>query len=201
MNDFSQRFYHAVYVPIRIIMGFSHPIVRVHGKENLPEGAAVLCCNHTAFSDAVWVILGAHPKRIFRTMAKKELFDHCLLGSFIRKLGAFPVDRNISDINAVKTAFGVLRSDDKLLIFPEGTRVRNREKSNPHNGAVMIAARAGAPIVPVYLTAKKRFWRKLDLVIGEPYHPKYEGRKPSPEELSALTEDMMDRIWQLEASL
>lgn len=201
MSDFPQRFYHGVYWPVRIIMGFTHPIVRVHGRESLPEGAAVLCCNHTSLSDAVWVILGAHTERVFRTMAKKELFDKPLLGRFISKLGAFPVDRDANDITAVKTAFGVLRSGDKLLIFPEGTRVREGETSNPHNGAVTFAARTGAPLVPVYLTAKKRFWGKLDLVFGEAYHPQFEGRKPTAEELNCLTQELMEKIHALGEAL
>ena len=52
-------------------------------------------------------------------MAKKELFSHRVLGWFITKLGAFPVDREANDIHAVKTALGVLREGDKLLIFRE----------------------------------------------------------------------------------
>ena len=110
-------------------------------------------------------------KRIFRIMAKKELFDIPVLGWLITKVGAFPVDRQISDINAQKTALQLLKSGDKLLIFPEGTRIRNGKESHPHGGAVMIAARMGVPIVPVYLSTDKRFWRPLDVVFGEPYHP------------------------------
>ena len=124
MSGFPQKFYHAVFWPIRILMGFAHPIVHVRGLENIPDGPAVICCNHSSFSDAIWVIVCSHQKRIFRTMAKKELFSHRVLGWFITKLGAFPVDREANDIHAVKTALGVLREGDKLLIFPEGTRVR-----------------------------------------------------------------------------
>lgn len=122
MSGFPQKFYHAVFWPIRILMGFAHPIVHVRGLENIPDGPAVICCNHSSFSDAIWVIVCSHQKRIFRTMAKKELFSHRVLGWFITKLGAFPVDREANDIHAVKTALGVLREGDKLLIFPEGTR-------------------------------------------------------------------------------
>ena len=113
MSGFPQKFYHAVFWPIRILMGFAHPIVHVRGLENIPDGPAVICCNHSSFSDAIWVIVCSHQKRIFRTMAKKELFSHRVLGWFITKLGAFPVDREANDIHAVKTALGVLREGDK----------------------------------------------------------------------------------------
>ena len=56
MSGFPQKFYHAVFWPIRILMGFAHPIVHVRGLENIPDGPAVICCNHSSFSDAIWVI-------------------------------------------------------------------------------------------------------------------------------------------------
>lgn len=72
MKEFSQRFYHFIFWPLRIIFALKHPVLRVHGKENIPQGPAIVCCNHSAFSDPIWVIFAAHPKRIFRTMAKKN---------------------------------------------------------------------------------------------------------------------------------
>ena len=50
MSGFPQKFYHAVFWPIRILMGFAHPIVHVRGLENIPDGPAVICCNHSSFS-------------------------------------------------------------------------------------------------------------------------------------------------------
>lgn len=201
MKEFSQRFYHFVFWPLRIIFALKHPVLRVHGKENIPEGAAIVCCNHSAFSDPIWVVFAAHPKRIFRTMAKKELFSHKILGFLITKVGAFPVDRSTSDINAVKTSMQILKSGDKLLIFPEGTRIRKGKTSAPHGGAVMIAARMGVPIVPVYLSTDKRIFRPLDVVFGEPYHPHPSDRRVSNEELDALSQDMMQRIYALKETL
>ena len=201
MKEFSQRFYHFIFWPLRIIFALKHPVLRVHGKENIPEGAAIVCCNHSAFSDPIWVVFAAHPKRIFRTMAKKELFSHKILGFLITKVGAFPVDRSTSDINAVKTSMQILKSGDKLLIFPEGTRIRKGKTSAPHGGAVMIAARMGVPIVPVYLSTDKRIFRPLDVVFGEPYHPHPSDRRVSNEELDALSQDMMQRIYALKETL
>ena len=201
MKEFSQRFYHFVFWPLRIIFALKHPVLRVHGKENVPEGAAIVCCNHSAFSDPIWVMFAAHPKRIFRTMAKKELFSHKILGFLITKVGAFPVDRATSDINAVKTSMQILKSGDKLLIFPEGTRIRKGKTSAPHGGAVRIAARMGVPIVPVYLSTDKRIFRPLDVVFGEPYHPHPSDRRVSNEELDALSQDMMQRIYALKETL
>ena len=113
-------------------------------------------------------------------------------------------DRVFSRYNALQksqgfdlTALGVLREGDKLLIFPEGTRVREGDVSHPHVGAVTFACRTDAPIVPVFLTRKKRFWAPLTLVFGEAYHPQFEGRRPSSDELEHLTQEMMDKCYAL----
>ena len=97
---------------------------KVYGRENLNiQGKAIICCNHRAAFDPV--LLAIISPRFIHFMAKKELFDIPVLGWLITKVGAFPVDRQISDINAVKTAMQILKSGDKLLIFPEGTVIRN----------------------------------------------------------------------------
>ena len=58
-----------------------HPIIRVRGKENIPEGAAVMCCNHSAFSDPVWIIVYGNLPVLPRTMAKKEAIKTPVIGA------------------------------------------------------------------------------------------------------------------------
>ena len=197
MSGFPQKFYHAVFWPIRILMGFAHPIVHVRGLENIPDGPAVICCNHSSFSDAIWVIVCSHQKRIFRTMAKKELFSHRVLGWFITKLGAFPVDREANDIHAVKTALGVLREGDKLLIFPEGTRVREPGTVAVKGGAAMIAIRSGVQMLPVFIGRQKKLFSRVPIIFGKPYDPQYTGRKGTAEEYQANAEEVMRQAYAL----
>ena len=168
MSGFPQKFYHAVFWPIRILMGFAHPIVHVRGLENIPDGPAVICCNHSSFSDAIWVIVCSHQKRIFHTMAKKELFSHRVLGWFITKLGAFPVDREANDIHAVKTALGVLREGDKLLIFPEGTRSKTGHMLPLLGGASLLALKSGCDVVPVYIEGNYKPFHRMKVHVGKP---------------------------------
>ena len=61
-------------------------------------------------------------------------------------------------------------------------------------GAAMFATRTGVPLVPIYIQRKKRLFARNAVVIGQPYHPQYAGRKPTPEELDAITGDLMDRV-------
>ena len=197
MKMFSKRAYRVLRVCLLVVMRIWHPIIRVRGKENIPDGAAVMCCNHSAFSDPVWIIVYGNLPVLPRTMAKKEAIKTPVIGALYQKLGGFPVDRNGADISAVKTAMKTLKEGNKLIIFPEGTRIRGGKKSEPHNGAMLIAARAKAPIVPIFLSTKKRPFSKVDLVFGKPYDPEFSDKHPSTDEMDKLSADLMEQIYKM----
>lgn len=201
MKMFSRRAYRALRAFIVVITRIWHPIIKVYGKENIPEGAAVICGNHSAFSDPIWIIMLANLPELPRTMAKQELLKIPVLGAFYRKMGAFPVDRSGTDIPAIKTAMKTIRDGNKLVIFPEGTRIRKGKKSVPHSGALLIATRTHVPVVPVFLSTKKRPFSKINIVYGKPYYPEFAGKHPTSEELDKLSADLMKQIYQMGENL
>lgn len=186
---------------IRLCFRICHPVIRVQGRENLPEGAAVVCANHSSFTDPLWILAWARFQKLPRTMAKKELFQNSLFGWFLGKLGAFPVDRGNTDLTAIKTAFQTLKEENKLLIFPEGTRVRKGKTSESHPGAIVIAHRMKAPIVPVYLSVKKGLFRPVHLIFGSPYSLDFGGRKPDTAALNTAAAELMSGIYTMGESL
>lgn len=149
--------------------------IKVIGIENIPEGAAVVCCNHTSLLDPVLLACGFGPKIPLCFMGKKELFQNRLFGGFLRAVQAFPVDRGNVELATIRHSIGLLKEGKKLGIFPEGRRIKPDEAVDQTEGAktgvAMIAMRANAPIVPVYLTRRKRMFRKHSLVVGTPIIP------------------------------
>ena len=79
------------------------------------------------------------------------------------------------------------------MIFPEGTRVHGTDSVRPKSGAVRMADRADVPVVPVYLPRDKKLFRKIRVVIGEPYHVHREPGKTYDD----LAEELMEKIWAL----
>lgn len=197
MKRFSDRTYHFLRALVRGIMHIGHPIIHIRGRENVPEGAAIVVANHVSLSDPIWVHLGLKEKHLPMTMGKKELFDIFFLGWLYRKIGAFPVDREGADIQAIKTSLKCLQDDTKLVIFPEGTRVRNGKESQVHNGAVMLACKANVPIVPIYLSVKRRLFCSIHILIDKPYKPQYEGKKPTGEELQKMSNELMQSVYRM----
>ena len=192
-NTFYMNLHFILKPIIKVLFPFS-----IQGVENLPtDRPVVLCVNHTNAVDPV-VLAFALPRTYrLRIMAKKQLFSIPGLNWLIRKLGAFPVDRGNNDIGAVKNSIGALREGYSLMIFPEGTRVKEGETVEPKSGAAMIAIRSGVEMVPVYISANKRLFRKTRIIIGAPYAPVYTGRKGTAEEYQQNIDEVMRRVYAM----
>jgi len=197
MKLFSARTFRFLRAIVLFFLHIAHPVIRVKGRENIPDTPVILACNHSAFSDPIFVIVCADLPTLPRTMAKKQLLHIPVLGWLYRKLGAFPVDRDGADVAAIKTAMKTLRNGNKLLIFPEGTRIRKGKQSEPHSGTMLIATRTQTPVLPIYLTKRKRLFRKIDLVFGEPYLPETAEKRATEQELTALSADLLNKIYRL----
>ena len=148
---------------IRIVFRY-----KVTGRENIPEGGCLVCARHYSMSDPIYVAIGLGRKHRVSFMAKKELFKNKLLGWLISSLGAFPVERGPGDLGAIKSAVNVLKQGRKLILFPEGTRVEyDTPLEQLKTGAAMIATHAKMPILPLYLTPKRKYFKRLNARFGK----------------------------------
>ena len=189
--------FHFLYAVIWPFFNLFRPI-RAVGREHIPEGPAIICPNHTTIGDPFYVVYAFGWRWPMRAMAKASIMRVPFVGWILGRAGVFGVDRGAADMKAVKTSLRFLKEGDKLLMFPEGTRVHEGEDIQAKAGAALFATRTGAPLLPVYIQSKKKLFRRNTVVIGEPYYPKYAGRKPTAEELQVIARDLMDRVRALE---
>ena len=149
---------------------------QVIGLENIPvEGPAILMINHIGFIDPI-ILVHAVPRDIV-PLAKVEVYQYPLVGIFQRLWGVINVQRVGVDRNAVQLAFDVLDAGEILLVAPEGTR--GPALQAPREGAVYLASRSGAPIIPVAIEHSEGFptfpfmprWRKsgVCVTVGKPF--------------------------------
>lgn len=192
------KVYAFIYPFVWLFMRIFHPW-RIVGEANIPEGAVLLCGNHTTAGDPLYVVCALGSRRQVHVMAKEEIMHWPVVGWILKKAGIFGVRRGKADVAAVKEAMRVLKNGERLIVFPEGTRVREGEASEAHTGAALFSTRTGAPLLPVYISPKKRIFRRTTVVFGQPYHPQFEGRKPTPEELQRIANDLMERVRALGA--
>ncbi len=197
----TDRYYSFWYHLLWLIFFPFHP-VRAVGRENIPEGGAVICPNHSAATDPFYVCFACSCRHRMFPMAKVEAKKIPVLGKLLEWGKVIFVDRDTADVHAVKSALQVLKEGRKLLIFPQGTRVKNGvdKHGNPVTakaGAALFATRTGTPLIPVYIPEKRRWFRFNTVVIGQPYYPEISGRKATSEELEQITQELMDRIYAL----
>lgn len=190
------KWFLAAYTILRPIIRLLFP-TRVVGLDNIPEGAALICPNHSSGWDPIIIGLNMRRDCNLAVMAKDQLFRIPVVGWFLRKVGAFPVKRGGNDLAAMKTAIKSLQEGKRLMIFPEGTRVEHQGDTDAKAGAAVIAARTGTPMVPVYCGPRHKFLRKNTLVFGEPFHPAMAGRRPTAEESQTAADELLRRIYAL----
>lgn len=151
----------------RLLFGFE-----VIGAEKVPaNGPVIVASNHRRYMDPVLVCM-AVPRRI-QWMGKKELFVFPF-ERFFYFIGTFPVDRQKGGRAALKSALNLLAAGWALGIFPEGTRRKDYDPDHaPKSGVGMLAARASAPILPVFVDKipgpfQRLRGGKLIVYVGEP---------------------------------
>src|SRR5258708_3726147 len=101
---------------------------KIFGRENIPpRGTAVIFAgNHRSLADPN--LIGSAIPYPVNYFAKEELFSVPLVGWYIRRVNAFPVNRVAHDVGAFKMAQKVLEGGEGLVMFPEGGRRRDPRK-------------------------------------------------------------------------
>jgi len=153
---------------VRGIMFFVRAVgvrVRIVGLEKIPAGVCLFAANHTSSADAPAVV-GAIPRRI-AVLVKESLFKWPIVGQAFTLARFIPVKREIREaaIASVDKAVDAMKDGQSFLIYPEGTRSPDGRLQEFKKGAVVLAIKAGVPIVPVLCSGAHRIMAKRSLVI------------------------------------
>lgn len=179
--------------------------VRMEGVENIPrKGGALLAMNHTSYVDYLMAgYPGERQGRLTRFMAKREVFDHKIGGPVMRSFGHISVDRS-AGLESMEVAGDALKRGEVVAIFPEATISRSFLIKDLKTGAVRIAARAGAPLLPMVTFGCQRILTKdhprdlsrhktIIVKVGEPMYPTGEDPIAETAELKERLEALLDR--------
>lgn len=124
--------------------------VRIEGAENLlPDQTYIFVGNHVSQFD-IFSFQGYFPHD-FRWIAKKELFRIPFFGPAMLRSGIVPIDRSHGReaLRSLTRAAEQIAAGTSVLIFPEGTRSADGRLQPFKTGAVMLAIKAGVPVVPI----------------------------------------------------
>lgn len=124
--------------------------LQIKGAENIPDqGPAIYVSNHQSNFD-IPILYAGLPIQ-FRWMAKQELFRVPLFGLAMKRSGYIPIDRSDrrKAMHSLNLAAQRIKDGTSVIIFPEGTRSPDGQVQEFKKGALVIAAKAQVPIVPI----------------------------------------------------
>jgi 1-acyl-sn-glycerol-3-phosphate acyltransferase len=177
---------------------------QVRGLQNLPVGPAVVMSKHQSAWETMALQLFFPPLSI---VLKKELLRIPFFGWGLAMFNPIAIDRN-----AGREALKQIEAQGRkkmaegfwVLVFPEGTRMAPGNKGRYNIGGAWLAARTGAPVVPVAHDAG-RFWGRnaflkrpgrITVSIG----PVIETAGLDANEVKRRVEDWIEREMQLIAA-
>ena len=178
----------------------------VDGRERIPkDGPFILAPVHRSILDTP--IAGAITRRRLRFMGKDSMWKGRFGGWFLSSLGGFPVTRGTADREAMRRCIAVLELGEPLVVFPEGERKSGPLVQPLFDGAVYIAARAKAPIIPVGIGGSERvmpkgslfvYPRKVHVIVGQPIViPANLSAKAQREAVKRASRDLHDELQRL----
>jgi len=136
---------------------------QIYGVENVPKsGPLVVISNHASYFDPP--IVSNCVRRPVAYMAKEELFDIPILAQAIKLYGAYPVSRGSADRNAIRAALEYLNKGWAVGVFLQGTRTSDGKITDPKRGALLLAAKAKAPILPVSVWGTEKILEKGSVI-------------------------------------
>ena len=159
------------------------------------KGGAILAANHTTFSDP-FVVGASFWYRKMNFFTADVVMATKTRERLLKAAGAIKVNRNITDIEAVRAAVQVLKKGRLLLIFPEGSVQKVGDVQAIKPGAALMATQAGVPIVPLFICYTARWYQRRKVVVGNPIDPKTIcARKiPSAADLQNITDALYQEM-------
>ncbi len=162
-----------VITNLRVLCGIT---LEVRGRENIPEGRALIACKHQSmWETTVFFALVKDPVIVL----KKELTYIPLYGWLVMKSAMIYVDRS-AHARALRSliaqAKARLKEPRPILIFPEGSRTQPGRPGNYKPGVAALYTQLGLPCVPVALNSGlvwplRKFLRRPGKIIVEFLEP------------------------------
>ena len=174
-----------VYRIKKIYLGDKEKVRRI-------KDGAMLAANHGGFSDPI-VIETAFWYRRVHYVVGEVVMEGKLRSALMTAAGCIRLDRNATDLKAIKQCVQILKDGFFLEIFPQGGI--SEESSGFKSGIMLIATQADVPVIPMYLIRRQHWWQRYRLVIGDPFYWRdyCEKNRPGMKDMDMLTAMLEER--------
>ncbi len=186
------------------IKHLSHRLVKldIGQMQKVPaRGPLIVAVNHINFLDAPVFFVHALPRPV-TALVKIETWKNPLLGPLFTLWKAIPIRRYQLDLAAFQAAQKAVNDGKLMVISPEGTRSGDGKLLKGLPGVVLLAARTGAPILPVVYFGHEDVWKRIKklrrsqfhLVVGEQFRLNIKGIALSRDVRQKVTDEIMYQL-------
>lgn len=168
------------------------------------QGPALAVANHVTLFEAP-IMIAWLDNPLVTGISKRENWKNPLIRFLFWQWEVIPIDRGLVDRDAFNQSVEALKRGKILAIAPEGTRSKSGAMQQGKAGVTILAARSGAPIVPIAYWGHENFWSNLKhlrrtdfhVAVGQPLRLTAEGAGLSREVREAATNEVMYKIAEL----
>ena len=172
-------------------------VIRKSGK--CPRGGVLISSNHPTFLDPI-ILLASIRERRLHSLATTDLFSNRFKAFMFTQMHCIPVDKNNFSMTTFHEVVDRLKSGKAVVMFPEGqvNRGGGQDVRAFKSGVILMAHRAGAPILPVYIVRREKWYKPQYVVTGEPFDVRSAiGPIPTMEQVDKVCEVLREREMEL----
>jgi 1-acyl-sn-glycerol-3-phosphate acyltransferase len=165
------------------------------------RGPLIVISNHTGSLEVPMLFTWLQPRPV-TGWAKIETWDKPFFGWLFNLWGAIPVRRGEADMSALRAALDKLNEGYIFGVAPEGTRNKTGRLLRAHPGAVTLAMRSDAPILPIAHWGGEKFLHNLkrlrrtdfSMRVGRPFTLNTNGERITREQRQQVVDEMMYQL-------
>ena len=169
---------------------------------HIHRGGKLVITNHFNMLDYVLSCFVVFPRKL-TAIASEQPFQSAITRFGMKFFGAIEANRITKNMKFMDEAAAVIRAGGLVQIFPEG---RNTPDGNIHafkQSYLVIAHRAGCPILPIVTDGNYGIFRRTHVIIGREIDvsPFFAGERPTREELTRANEIVYAKVLALREEL
>lgn len=183
------------------ILFFRQKRTFINGKKphNFYKGSSIIIANHHSFLDPLIVSNAYWPKRC-AFIATSELFKNKFRKILFNAFGCIEVNKENVSVSTFKKTAKMLQYGHCVIVFPDGGIVKENANHTFKSGAVMMALMGDAPIIPMYIVKRDKWWKRQHVMVGEKLYVKDYIKSPIPslDEINNVTKILEEKEFELE---
>ena len=136
-----------------------------HRKSRRFKGPKLIISNHYCVLDFMLNMFLVLPRKLW-VVASEHAYRNKLQGFGMRFFGGIPCDRRIRSMRFMEKSVEVLKNGGMVQIFPEGRNTDDGLIGPFYASYIVIAHRAGVPIIPIVTDGNYGFFKRTHVLVG-----------------------------------